>query len=114
MQETASQEIPSSDRTLALLMHLSGIFFWFLPPLVIYLMKKDENPWMRRQSAEALNFQLTLLIAWIVSFVLVLVVIGIFLIWLLGLLNLVFCIIAAIKANDGKDYRYPLSIGFVS
>jgi uncharacterized Tic20 family protein len=114
MEETAPNGVPSADRTLALLTHLSGIFFWFLPPLIVYLVKKDNGPWIRRQAAEALNFQLTVLIAWIVSLVLILVVIGFVMIWAVGLANLVLCIIAAIKANDGVDYRYPLAIRFVS
>lgn len=113
MEETAPQGVPSSDRTLALLTHLSGIFFWFLPPLIVYFVKKDDSPWVRRHAAAALNFQLTLLIGMLIGVVLAFVLIGFLLMWLIGIANLVLSIVAAIKANDGADYSYPLAIRFV-
>jgi uncharacterized Tic20 family protein len=104
----------SSDRTIAMFAHLGGIVAGFIPALVIYLVKKDESRWVREQAAEALNFQLTMLIATIVSLMLILVLIGFVLLPLIGLANLVLCIIAGIKTNDGATYRYPFALRMVS
>jgi uncharacterized Tic20 family protein len=104
----------SSDRTISMLAHLGGIIAGFIPALVIYLVKKDESPWVRQQSAEALNFQLTMLIASFVALLLIFVFIGLLLLPAIGVFNLIFCIIAGIKANDGVAYRYPVAIRMVS
>jgi len=84
----------------------------FLAPLIIYLVKKD-SPYVTAHAKESLNFQLTLIIAYIVSFILVFVIIGIFLIWLIALANLVLVIIATIRASENKLYKYPFSIRFI-
>ena len=65
---------------MAMLAHLLGLFTGFLGPLVLYLVKRDDSAFVRDQSAEALNFQLTMIIAWIVSIVLILVLIGLLMI----------------------------------
>jgi uncharacterized Tic20 family protein len=105
----------SSDaRTWALIAHLSGILVGFIGPLIVYLVKKDEDPWLRDQSAEALNFQLTLLIGYVISVVLMFVLIGFitfFLVWAFGI---VFMIMAAVAVNRGETYRYPINIRMIS
>jgi uncharacterized Tic20 family protein len=105
---------PSSDRTIAMLAHLGGIVAGFIPALVIYLVKKDESRWVREQAAEALNFQLTVLLAYCVAYLLIFVLIGFVLLPLIGILHLVFCIIAGIKTNDGIAYRYPFALRVVT
>jgi uncharacterized Tic20 family protein len=85
----------------------------FLGPLVVLLLKGNDSPWVRRQAVESLNFQLTILIAGIVSGVLVLVGIGLLLLPLVGLAWLVFTILGSVKASSGEDYRYPLSVRMV-
>ena len=112
------------SRTYALAAHLSALLslvvgFSFLGPLVIYLVKKDD-PFVRRHAAEALNFNLSVLlyaiVLVVVGLLLLIVVVGI-LVWLLliplGVVWLVFICIAATKAGQGADYRYPLTIRFV-
>ncbi|WP_404429416.1 DUF4870 domain-containing protein [Microbacterium lacus] len=96
------------------LIHLGGLFFGFLAPLIGYLLFKDRGPFVRAHSATALNFQLTLIIAYIVGAILFVFVIGIFIMLAAYVLNIVFCIIAAIKANRGEWYQYPLTIKFLS
>jgi hypothetical protein len=86
----------------------------FLGPLIVLLVKGNESAWVRRQAVESLNFQLSVLIYGIVSAVLVLVLIGIFLLAALGILWLVCTILAAVRASNGEDYRYPLCIRMVS
>jgi uncharacterized Tic20 family protein len=102
------------DRTLAILVHIGGIFFSWLAPLVIYLIKKGENDdFITDNAREALNFQLTLLLAYVICFVLSFILIGLFLFWIVMLSNLILGILASIKASNGIAYRYPMTIRFV-
>lgn len=104
---------PADEKMWATLTHLSGIVFSFLGPLVAYLVMRDRGPFIRAHAATALNFQLTLMIAYIVSSLLIVVIIGAVLLPLVGVVGLVFAIIAAVKANQGEWYTYPLTITFV-
>lgn len=97
-----------------MLAHISGIIFWFLGPLVIWLIQKDQMPFVKDQGKEALNWQLTLVIAWVAAGVLSFVGIGIILYPVLWVLNLIFCIMGGMKANEGVPYRYPFSIKLIS
>jgi uncharacterized protein len=96
---------------------LLGVFFHFpgqlFPPLILWLLKRDESPEIDAHGKEALNFQLSMFIYNIVAAVFCLVLIGFLLLPLLWVLNAVFVIIAAIKASDGELYRYPLTIRFL-
>lgn len=108
-----AEGISQDDKTMALLAHLGGILFGFIPSLVIWLIKKDTSEFVADQAKEALNFQITLIFGYILSFILVFIVIGIFLIWALAIANLVLCIIGGIKANSGEQYRYPFAIRLI-
>ncbi|HNY27398.1 MAG TPA: DUF4870 domain-containing protein [Candidatus Sumerlaeota bacterium] len=105
------------EKTMGMLCHLAGLAGCVVPvvgnivgPLVVWLLKKDTMPFVEEQGREALNFQITLSIAWAIGFVLTFVFIGIFVLMALYVVNLVFAIIAAIKANDGISYRYPFAL----
>ncbi|HET8616337.1 MAG TPA: DUF4870 domain-containing protein [Actinomycetales bacterium] len=104
----------SDQRMWATLGHLSGLLFGFLGPLVIYLVMKDKGHFIRNQALEALNFQITVAIAAIVSAILIVVVIGLFLLPVIGVAALVLMIMAAIAANRGEEYRYPLTLRLVN
>lgn len=112
-EEPALVAPTSDDKTMAILSHILCIVAGFLAPLIIYLIKKDNSPFATAHAKESLNFQLTMLIAYIVSWVLVFLIIGFLLIFLLAIANLVLVIIATIKASEGKFYKYPFSIKFV-
>lgn len=104
---------PTSDeKTMAILSHILCLVAGFVAPLIIYLVKKD-SPYITAHAKESLNFQLTMLIAVIVSVLLMIVLIGFLLLWLLGIANLVLIIIATIRASENKMYRYPFSIRFI-
>ncbi|GLU90204.1 DUF4870 domain-containing protein [Agromyces sp. NBRC 114283] len=105
---------PADEKLWATLVHVGGIFFSFIPALLGYLLLKDKGPFVRAHTATALNFQLTMLIANIVGGILTIVIIGIFILAAVWVLVIVFSIIAAIKANQGQPYVYPMSIKFVS
>ena len=102
---------PTSDeKTMALLAHVLTFVFPLLAPLVIYLIKKDESDFVRYHSRESLNFQITLII---VCIILVLTIVGILLLWIVGIIDVIFVIIATIRASEGKLYKYPFSIRLI-
>ena len=109
-------DVQAEDKTLALITHLSGIIAGFIVPLIIWLINKDkaDKGWLNEQAKEALNFQITVLLAWIVAFVLSFVLIGFLLYPVILIGNIVFCILAGMKANNGESYRYPVSIRLVN
>lgn len=106
-------EVSKDDRNMAMLCHLLAIFAGFLGPLIIWLIKKEDSPFVDDQGKEALNFQLTVLIAILVSSVLTVVCIGIFMLLIVWVVDIVFCILAAIKTSKGEAYRYPVNIRFI-
>jgi len=104
----------SKDQTnIAALTHAGGIFFGFLPSLIVYLLKTDDA-YLRAQAMEALNFQITVLIAVVVAYVSMFILIGILLLPLVILANLVLCIVAALKVSKGEEYRYPFALRLLS
>ncbi|WP_461100423.1 DUF4870 domain-containing protein [Spirosoma koreense] len=114
--------VPMSDsdaRMWAMLTHLSalpGSFFIIgsvVAPLVIWQIQKDKSAFVDYHGKEAVNFQITMALAFAVCFLLVFILVGAFLIGLVGVVWLVFTIIAAVKANNGEYYRYPLTIRFI-
>ena len=110
--QTAS---PSQDeRTFALLAHLGGLLTGFIVPLVIWLIKNGDSDFAADQAKEALNFQITLFIAYLVCMALMLVLIGVFLLPIVGLAHLILTIVAAIKSYGGERYRYPFTLRLVS
>ena len=119
--ETELPAGPSKDAcNWAMLCHLSalvgllgnGIGF-ILGPLIVWLIKKEEHPFIDEQGKEAVNFQITMFIAFAVSAVLIFVLIGIPLLVILGILDIVFPIIAAIKTSNGEHYRYPFALRLI-
>jgi len=104
---------PSDEKLWATLIHIGGILFGFLPALIGYLVLKDRGPFIKAHTATALNFQLTLIIAYIVGSVTSVIIIGLFILLAAWVLSIVFGIIAAIAANKGEYYTYPLSIKFI-
>lgn len=107
---------PMSDsdaRLWAMLAHLSGIVIAIIGPLIIMLIFGPRNAFVKNQSTEALNFQITLAIGVVISIVLALVVIGAILLPIILIAGLIFMIIAAVKSYGGVEYRYPINIRFV-
>ncbi|QYC39758.1 hypothetical protein Nocox_10695 [Nonomuraea coxensis DSM 45129] len=104
----------SDDTTMAMLAHLLGLLASWIGPLIIYLMKRDQSPYVRDQAAEALNFQITMFIGYVVAAVLSLVFIGVLLLPVIWVLSLIFHIQAAVATNKGQRYRYPLSIRMIT
>jgi uncharacterized Tic20 family protein len=113
-QVSAEQsEVKKDDMNMAMLAHLLAIFTGFLGPLVIWLVKKDDSPYVDRHGKEALNFQLTVLLAFIASGFLSFLCIGLVLLPVVWVVDIIFCIIAAVKASRGEEYSYPLCLRLV-
>jgi len=115
-EESISKERPEvnkDDKNMAMLCHLLAIFTSFLGPLIIWLIKKDDSHFIDDQGKEALNFQITVLIAMIISGLLTFACIGAILVPIVLIADLVFCIIAAVKTSSGERYRYPLTFRFI-
>ncbi len=115
MNDVQNTGASQDEKTLALITHLSGIVAGFIVPLIIWLINKDkpEKAFLISQSKEALNFQITVLLSWIVAMVLSFLLIGFLLYPVILIGNIVFCILAGIKANNGENYRYPVSIRLI-
>jgi len=104
---------PADEKMWSILTHVGGILFHWVAPLIAYLVLKDRGPFVRWHTRQALNFQLTLLIAYVVGIVLFIVFVGIFVVLAAAVLNIVFGILAAMAANRGEFYRYPIAIEFI-
>ncbi len=120
--EPPARETNKDARMWAMFAHLAGFGGIVIPaigavigPLVIWLLKKEEHPFVDEQGKEALNFQITMLIYGCAAGLLTLLCIGFVLAVAVVIVDVVFVVIAAIKANDGYHYRYPypLIIRFV-
>ena len=107
-------EISSDQRTLAMLAHLLGIFTGPLGALAIWLIKREEGGFVENQSKEALNFQITVFLLYVLSGILVLVLIGFVLGMAVWIADLLFSILGAVKASSGQRYRYPFALRLVS
>ena len=114
--EPSAPQQPLSDadaRLWAMLGQLSGIILGFVGSLIIMLVFGPRSAFVKKESTEALNFQITVTIAYVVSFILMFILIGFVLFLAVWILNIVFCIIAGMKNNQGLEYRYPLTFRFV-
>ncbi|WJX99702.1 DUF4870 domain-containing protein [Curtobacterium sp. 458] len=104
---------PEDQRLWATLTHVGAIFFSLLVPIVAYLVLRDRGQFVREHTRQALNFHITAAIAGVVCGLLSIILIGLILLPILGVLVIVFSILAAIAANQGRFYKYPLSIEFI-
>lgn len=123
-EETPVNESPmntnnDNDKTMNMLCHLLALSGFFVPlgsvigPLIIWLVKKDEIESVDRHGRAALNFQLTMLIVYVVCFILLFVAIGAILLPIAALFSFIMIIVASIKAYEGKEVSYPFSIKFL-
>ena len=109
----------TEDRNLAMLTHLSGIILGFIVPLIVWLVNKDNaaKSYLTTESKEALNFQLTILIGyvicWILTMTIILALIGGPLWFIVWIVNLVFCILAAVAVSSKGSYRYPFALRLI-
>jgi uncharacterized protein len=117
---SSASGISADERQWAMFAHLSALIGFIIPfgnllgPLIIWLMKKETMPFVDQQGKEALNFQITVTIAMMISAILIIVVIGFVLMFIIGLAALILTIMAGIKANEGVAYRYPFTLRLIN
>ncbi|MBI1249648.1 DUF4870 domain-containing protein [bacterium] len=107
--ENSSQD----DRNLAVLCHVLGFFSWILGPVIIWILLKDKSPFIDFHGKQAINFQITLTIAAMISVVLVCVYIGLLLMLAVVVVEIVYIVIASLKAQQGEYYVIPVAIQFL-
>jgi uncharacterized Tic20 family protein len=122
-QVSAEQsEINKDARMWAMFCHLAGLAGFVVPviisgiiaPLIVWQIKKEEHPFVDDNGKEAVNFQISIGIYALISALLIPVLcIGVVLLTAVGIVDLVFLLIASVKANNGESYRYPLTIRFI-
>lgn len=112
-------EMTQEQKTWGMIAHLASLSGLIIPlgnvigPLVVWLIKKDTMPFVDDQGKEALNFNITVFIAAVVSGLLTLILIGFLLLLVVGLGWLVLTVMAGIKANEGNTYRYPFTLRLI-
>jgi len=114
-------DLPSKEaRKWAMVCHLAALaglsaipFANIIGPFVIWLIKRDVDPFVDEQGKEAINFQITMTIYMAVSLLLILVLIGIVFVFIIPVVSVALTIVAAIKANDGEHYRYPYTLRLI-
>jgi uncharacterized Tic20 family protein len=104
---------PSDEKTWSVLSHVGGIILNWVGPLIVFLIYKDRSQVIRAHSVAALNFQLTILIGYIVGAITSLLIIGFLILAAASILSIIFGIMAALAANEGRPYKYPVAINFV-
>jgi uncharacterized Tic20 family protein len=113
------QLVPAEDRNWALASHIGGILaayvaLGFIAPLIVLLLRGDQSPFVRRHAVESLNFQINALVYLVVFTLLLFLLIGFVLLPLYAIFYLVVVIIAGVRASRGEEYRYPMTIRFIS
>ena len=108
------------ERMWGMLCHLTALtafagipFGHLLGPLVVWLMKKNESPFVDEQGKESLNFQISMTIYLIISGILTFVFIGVIFVGILVITELVLVITASVKINNGESFQYPLNLHFI-
>ncbi|MEM8952849.1 MAG: DUF4870 domain-containing protein [Verrucomicrobiota bacterium] len=121
---TAAADGPSSEeKTMAMLTHLLAFSGYFtvigtiVGPLILWVLKRDTMPFVDDQGKEAVNFNISFFIYYVIAGILcatiIFLIIGVPAFAILFILHVVFIIVAAIKASNGEAYRYPMTIRFI-
>jgi len=110
----------SGERNWAVLCHLSSLLAMItlgagiIAPTVLWLIKKDESEFINEQGKEALNFSITVLLAWIACIPFTFIIIGFAMMGIVLVTWFIFAIIAALTASRGENYRYPFSLRLIN
>ena len=118
--ETTRFVVTPEEKNMAVVCHVAAFAGLVIPfgniagPLVVWLLKRDEMPFVDDQGKESLNFQITMTIAFVIAALAILLLVGFLLLPVLGIYWLVAIIIAAVRTSEGKVYRYPFTFRFIS
>ena len=117
----APSPVPNkNEQTMGMLCHLTALAKYIVPPvghilgpLIVWMIKRQEMPFVDSQGKESLNFQISMTIYMVIAGILCLVLIGIPILIVLAVMDVIFVILASIEAANGKPYRYPMTIRFI-
>lgn len=117
----ADLALTETDKTTAMFCHLiafAGVVIPFpfvnvIGPLVLWLTQKDKSAYIDHHGKESLNFQITVAIASAIAFLTIFILVGFLLLPAVAIYAIVMTIIAAIKAKEGVNYRYPYTLRLV-
>lgn len=114
-----NQIYSESERNWAMFCHLSAFAGYFFPfggiigPIIFWLSRKDDSEWVDKNGKASLNFQLSIALYMLLCIPLIILIVGIFFIIGLVFLEFICIIIASIRAAQGQEFKYPLSIPFI-
>ena len=119
-EPAAPGSVPSkNEQTMGMLCHLTALAGYMIPfgniagPLIIWMIKREEMPFVEIEGKESLNFQISMFIYHLVAAMLCFLLIGFLLLPVVVVANVIFVILASIESASGKSYRYPFSIRFI-
>jgi uncharacterized Tic20 family protein len=99
----------SDERLYATLGHAGIIIVGFIAPLIVWLIGKERSDFVDDQGKEGLNFSILVTIGYIVGSITTPILIGFLILPVVWIASIIFCIQAAVAANKGTRYRYPLN-----
>jgi uncharacterized protein len=108
-----------SDRNWAMFCHLSAFGAFVFPfggiigPMVFWLSRKETSEWVDKNGKASLNFQLSMLLYTVLCIPLFFILVGFFIAAVLFILEFIMIIVASIRAANGQEFSYPLSIPFI-
>ena len=111
-ETTGAGEISQDSKNMALLSWIGTLFLGFIPCLILYLVQKDDA-YVQDQSKESLNWSITLIIGYAIASVLTIILIGILLFPVLAIIHIVFCVMGAIGASKGDQFRVPFALRLI-
>ena len=112
--ETPAQAAVSPDsRNMGVLIWIGTIFLGFIPGLIVYLIRKDDA-YVLDQAKEALNWSITAIIGYVAGMILMFVLIGGLVMLAVGICHLIFCILGAVGASKGENYRAPFALRLIN
>ncbi len=112
-EELVQQKINSENQKWYALLHISGLFCFLLPPLLIWIWKKDSIEGMNKHAVQVINFQLSMWIYLFSAAMLVFLIIGLPILIFLGLWSTIIIIINSIKVLSDQEVRYPFSLNII-
>ena len=105
-------DVSKDSKNMAMLVWILTLFFGFIPGLIFFLTKKDD-PYVLDQSQESLNWSITAIFGYMISFVLVFIVIGTLTMLAVWIAHIVFCIMGAVATSNGKPFRVPFAVRLI-
>jgi len=112
MDEQAIAAVTQDSKNFAMLTWIGAAFFGFIPPLIFFLLKKDDE-YAYDQAKESLNWNITALIAYLIGGILTIVLIGFLVMMAVLLVHIVFCIMGTVAASNGKPFRVPFALRLI-